>query len=64
MRGYYQFGLDKSSRDFTAFSTHCAHWQFKCLTFGLKNAPPGSLVAHCNRSLVIFLEKTSLSTSS
>ena len=39
VRGYYQFGLDESSREFTAFSTHRAHWQFKCLTFGLKNAP-------------------------
>ena len=39
VRGYYQFSLDESSREFTAFSTHRAHWQFKCLTFGLKNAP-------------------------
>ena len=39
VRGYYQFSLDEASREFTAFSTHRAHWQFKCLTFGLKNAP-------------------------
>ena len=39
IRGYYQLPLDESSREFTAFSTPRAHWQFKRLSFGLKNAP-------------------------
>ena len=41
VRGYYQLPLEESSREFTAFSTPRAHWQFKRLAFGLKNAPSG-----------------------
>ena len=39
VRGYYQLPLDASCREYTAFSTPRAHWQFKRLSFGLKNAP-------------------------
>jgi hypothetical protein len=39
VRGYYQLPLDEASREFTAFSTHREHWQFKRLSFGLRNAP-------------------------
>ena len=39
VRGYYQLPLDDSCREYTAFSTPRAHWQFKRLSFGLKNAP-------------------------
>lgn len=39
VRGYYQLPLEESSREYTAFSTPRAHWQFKRLSFGLKNAP-------------------------
>ena len=38
VRGYYMISLDEASREFTSLSTHRAHLQFKCLTFGLKNA--------------------------
>ena len=38
-KGYYQFPIDKQSRKYTAFSTPRAHWQFKNLSFGLRNAP-------------------------
>lgn len=41
VRGYYQLPLDEESRELTAFSTARAHWQFKRLSFGLKNAPAG-----------------------
>jgi hypothetical protein len=39
VRGYYQLPLEECSREYTAFSTPTNHWQFKRLSFGLKNAP-------------------------
>ena len=39
VRGYYQVPLDEESRQYTAFATPRAHWQFKRLSFGLRNAP-------------------------
>ena len=39
IRGYYQIPLEESSKQYTAFSTNRDHWQFKRLSFGLRNAP-------------------------
>lgn len=39
VRGYYQLPLDENSKELTAFSTPFGHWQFRRLSFGLKNAP-------------------------
>ena len=39
VRGYYQMPLDDESRECTAFATTKGHFQFKRLSFGLKNAP-------------------------
>ena len=39
VRGYYQLPVDEKSRPYTAFSTNRNHWQFKRLSFGLRNAP-------------------------
>src|SRR5215469_10449189 len=39
LRGYYQMGIEESSRPITAFSTAHKHYQFKRLSFGLANAP-------------------------
>jgi hypothetical protein len=39
VRGYYQVPVEDSSRPYTAFSTPRNHWQFKWLSFGLRNAP-------------------------
>ena len=39
VRGYYQVPLEENSRQYTAFSTCRNHWQFKRLSFGLRNAP-------------------------
>jgi hypothetical protein len=39
VRGYYQLPIDDQSRQYTAFSTQRNHWQFKRLSFGLRNAP-------------------------
>ena len=39
VRGYYQVPLAESSQEYTAFSTTRNHYQFKRLSFGLKNAP-------------------------
>lgn len=38
VRGYYQVPLDEASREITAFSTTKNHFQFKRLSFGLKNS--------------------------
>lgn len=38
-KAYYHLPLEDSSRDYTAFSTPRAHWRFRRLPFGLKNAP-------------------------
>ena len=38
VRGYYQVPIEKSSRKYTAFSTMQHHYEFKRLSFGLKNS--------------------------
>jgi transposase InsO family protein len=38
IKGYYQVPLEEESRKFTAFSTPHNHYQFKRLSFGLKNS--------------------------
>ena len=38
VRGFYQVPLDDDSKPITAFSTACNHFQFKRLSFGLKNS--------------------------
>ena len=37
-KGYYHVPLEEGSRKYTAFSTHQNHYQFKTLSFGLKNS--------------------------
>ena len=39
VRGYYQLPIDDESKPYTAFTTNRNHWQFKRLSFGLRNAP-------------------------
>ena len=39
VKGYYQVPLDPSTAEVTAFSTSSNHYQFRRLSFGLKNAP-------------------------
>ena len=39
VQGYYQLSIHSDSREYTAFSTPRGHYQFKRLSFGLKNAP-------------------------
>ncbi|KAL7871425.1 hypothetical protein SRHO_G00064080 [Serrasalmus rhombeus] len=38
-RGYWQVGVEESSRPKTAFASHCGLFQFKVLPFGLCNSP-------------------------
>ena len=38
VKGYYQVLLDEDSRQYTAFSTPTNHYQFRTLSFGLKNS--------------------------
>ena len=42
VRGHYQLPIDKESREYTAFCTPRNHWEFKRLSFGLRNAPAPS----------------------
>ena len=37
-KGYYHVPLEESSRKYTGFSTHQNHYQFRTLSFGLKNS--------------------------
>ena len=37
-KGYYQIPIDKESRPITAFSTHNSQYQFRRLSFGLRNS--------------------------
>ena len=39
VRGYYQLPLTDASKMYTAFSTPRGHYQFKRLSFGMKNGP-------------------------
>ena len=39
VRGYYQLPLTDASKEYTAFSTPRGHYQFKRLSFGMKNGP-------------------------
>ena len=39
VKGYHQIPLSEDSRECTAFSTAYAHYQFKRMPFGLRNAP-------------------------
>mgnify|MGYP000297764705 CR=1 FL=1 len=39
VKGYYQVRLHPDCQEYTAFSTSKHHYQFKRLSFGLKNAP-------------------------
>ena len=39
VQGYFQIGLEQSSKEYTAFSTSRNHWQFCRLPMGLKGAP-------------------------
>ena len=39
VKGFYHIPIDDDSREYTAFVTSRSHWQFKRLSFGLRNAP-------------------------
>ena len=71
VRGYYQIPLDDSSKEVTAFSTARAHYQFKRLSFGLRNAPAAfqRLIQEVLRELprkkvVVFIDDILIMSSS
>jgi hypothetical protein len=63
VRGYYQIPLEESSKELTAFSTTKNHYQFKRLSFGLKNAPAAFqremqeiLRAFPSRQVIVYID--------
>ena len=70
-RAYYQLPIAEESRDFTAFSTQRAHYRFRCLSFGLKNAPAvfqremqAIFASFSRQQLVVYLDDLLLMESS
>ena len=39
VKGFYHVPISEDSKEYTAFVTSRSHWQFKRLSFGLRNAP-------------------------
>jgi hypothetical protein len=37
--GYWQIPMDEASKEATAFTSPAGSWQFRCMPFGLQNAP-------------------------
>lgn len=71
VRGYYQLPLEESCRELTAFSTPRNHWQFKRLSFGLKNAPAAFqremqhiLSGFPRRQVVVYIDDVLIMSSS
>ena len=63
VRGYYQIPLAEQSQEITAFSTTRSHYQFKRLSFGLKNAPAAFqremqeiLRGYLGRQVVVYID--------
>jgi len=50
VKGYYQVPIDEASRQFTAFGTPHNHFQFKRLSFGMKN---GAIVFQKNLQQIL-----------
>lgn len=70
-RAYYQLPIAEESRDFTAFSTPRSHYRFRCLSFGLKNAPAvfqremqAIFAGFSRQQLVVYLDDLLLMESS
>ena len=69
IRGYYQIPLEKESRKYTAFSTAHSHFQFKRLSFGLKNSGIAFqkcmqqiLAEFCYSNVIIYIDDILLMT--
>jgi hypothetical protein len=63
VRGYYQVPIDNNSKQYTAFSTTKNHFQFKRLSFGLKNSGIAFqkvmqqiLSPHLNSNIIIYID--------
>ena len=39
MSGFWQIEMEESSKQYTAFTTHCGLYEYNRMPFGLKNAP-------------------------
>ena len=63
VKGYYQVPLDKDSRQYTAFSTSHNHYQFKVLSFGLRNSGIAFqktmqeiLSDYCFKNIIVYID--------
>jgi len=71
VKGYYQVELDKDSREYTAFSTKHNHYQFKRVSFGLKNsgvafqrAMQGILSEFAYKNVIVYIDDILIMTKS
>ena len=63
IKGYYQVPIDKDSRQYTAFSTPHNHYQFKVLSFGLRNSGiafqktmQDILSDYCFKNIIVYID--------
>lgn len=63
LKGYYQCPLEESSKKYTAFSTPHGHFQFRRLSFGLKNSSfafqknmQSILEDFCFRNVIVYID--------
>ena len=63
VKGYYQIPMEEDSRQYTAFSTPHNHYQFKTLSFGLKNSGiyfqrtmQEILAEFCFKDIIVYID--------
>ena len=70
IKGYYQVAIDENSRHYTAFSTPHNHFQFKRLSFGLRNSGIAFqrnmqeiLADYCFKNIIVYIDDILIMTA-